>query len=472
MSFYTEEKERSHHFILALRMGLPIFLLSAVSLFTLFSQLHTTLSSLIILSLILLAMAIYFLFFLINQSSYEHITDSVTHTFTPEYFFKLYARWSKTQTCTFVMITIDNLALINERYGMKNGDLILKEAVVQINDFFALKEIKKLPICKYKGGSFILLLLGEKENYSSILELFCAKYQENSINEIEVTFSAVVLDNKFFKQQEEVITRLYELQYAQKDKKIEDDYDDDVIPSELEYSVLRALECRRYSVATQIICCELASIVEVTFKLIDERGQYLHQSRFIPFLNRMGKIREYEEHLLEIVVKMASQGVVCHIIALSAVTLRNSLFFQYALELLQHYPEAKNKIVLLLDEKEYCPQIKRFREQLAQYRAVGYKIGLDRLGGNHTTLMYFKEFQVDFVRFDPLYSRHIKEEKYQNIIQGLNITAHLCGATTWIGMIEDGESDKIAKLLKINYRQGNYHGKITPINENIKEVLK
>jgi len=39
-------------------------------------------------------------------------------------------------------------------------------------------------------------------------------------------------------------------------------------------------------------------------------------------------------------------------------------------------------------------------------------------------------------------------------------------------MIEDGESDKIAKLLKINYRQGNYHGKITPINENIKEVLK
>ncbi len=472
MAFYTEEKERSHRFVLALRMGLPIFLLSAVSLFTLFSQLHTTLSSLIILSLILLAMAIYFIFFLINQSSYERITDSVTYTFTPEYFFKLYNRWSKTQTCTLVLITIDNLALINERYGMKNGDFILKEAVIQINDFFALKEIKKLPICKYKGGSFILLLLGEKENYSSLLELFCAKYRENSIHEIEIAFSVVSLDNKFFKDQEEVLTRLYELQYFQKDKKIEDDYDDKVIPSELEYSVLRALEYRRYSVATQIICCELASIVEVTFKLMDENGNYLHQSRFVPFLNRIGKFREYEEHLLEIVVKMAAQGEVIHVITLSAATLRNSLFFQRALEFLQRYPEAQNKIILVLDEKEYSPNIKRFKEQIAQYRAVGYKIGLDRFGGNHITLMYLKEFQVDFVRFDLLYSRHIKEEKYQNIIQGLNITAHLCGAITWIGMIEDAESDKIAKHLKINYRQGNYHGKITNINENIKEVLK
>lgn len=418
-------------------------------------------------------MAIYFLFFLINQSSYENITDSITHTFTPDYFFKLYNRWSKTQICTLVMISVDNLALINERYGIKNGDLILKEAVVQINEFFALKEIKKLPICKHKGGDFILLFMGEKEIYTPMVELFCAKYQENTIHEIEVGFLAVILDSKIFKDQEEVLTRLYELQYAQKEKKTDDNnftVEDDVIPAELEYSVLKALEYHRYSVATQIICCESASIVEVTFKLIDDKGKYLHQSRFIPFLNRMGKIREYEEHLLQIVVEMASKGVVCHVISLSSVTLRNGLFFQYALELLQHYPKAKNKVVFLLDEKEYCPQIKRFTEQIAQYRAVGYKIGLDRLGGNHTTLMYLKEFQVDFVRFDPLYSRHIKEEKYQNIIQGLNITAHLCGATTWIGMITDGESDKIAKQLKINYRQGNYHGKIMLMDKTSEQL--
>jgi len=467
---YTEEKERSHRFALALRMGLPIFLLSVVSLFILFSGPLATISSLIFLSLLLLAMAIYFIFFLINQSSYEQITDSITHTFTPEYFFKLYNRWSKTKTCTVIMISIDNLAIINERYSIKNGDNILRESVLQINDFFASKEIKKLPVCRYKGGDFLVLLMGEKENYISTVELFLAKYQENVIHEIEVGFSAVVLDSKFTKHQEEVLTRLYELQYAKKDKKMVDDQDE-TVPAQLESSVLDALKHHRYSVATQTICCDATPIVEVTFKLIDENGKFIHQSRFIPFLNRSGKMREYEEHLLEIVIKMASKGIGCHIVTLSAVTLRNGLFFQYALELLQRYPDAKNKVVFLLDEKEYCPQIKRFREQIAQYRAVGYKIGLDRLGGSHVSLMYLKEFQVDFVRFDTLYTRHIKEEKYQNILQGLNISAHLCGAATWIGMIEDEESDKIAKRLKINYRQGNYHGKIRLLEPTQGDIL-
>jgi len=33
------------------------------------------------------------------------------------------------------------------------------------------------------------------------------------------------------------------------------------------------------------------------------------------------------------------------------------LFFQFALELLQTYPEAKGNIVIIFDEKEYCHQI-------------------------------------------------------------------------------------------------------------------
>jgi EAL domain-containing protein (putative c-di-GMP-specific phosphodiesterase class I) len=204
---------------------------------------------------------------------------------------------------------------------------------------------------------------------------------------------------------------------------------------------------------------------ETIFKLTDSKGILIHQSRFVPLLNRLGKMREYEERLLKMVVKLSLTGDEKYVVSLSAVTLRNGLFFNYALELLQHYPQAKNKIVLLFEDKEYSPQMKRFREQIAQYRAVGYKIGLDKYGGNHNTMMYLKEFHVDIVRFDPLFSRHIGEEKYQNIFHGLNITAHLCGAATWMNMIEDAQSDVIAKRLKINYRQGNFLGKIRVINE-------
>ena len=469
MSFYTEEKERSHRFILALRMGLPIFLLSSVSLFILFSELRTTLASLIFLIIILLAVAIYFIFFLINQSTYEAITDSTTHTFTNDYFMKLYYRWNKHQVRTIVMISVNNLARINEQYGVKNGDIALIETLRLINEFFASKGIKKLPICRYKGGDIILIIRGEKEKNIPLIELFLAKYKNNTINEMEVSLLCVLLDTKFVKKYEEIITRLYELQYANKDKKSVAD-NDDILPALLEQSVLEALEHKQFSVALQELVGDKDKMSEITFKLTDKEGGFIHQSRFIPILNRLGKMREYEEHSLEISVKLAKTSDQNYVISLSAVTLRNGLFFNYALELLQRYPLAKNKIILLFEEKEYSPQMKRFREQIAQYRAVGYKIGLDKYGGNHNSMMYLKEFQVDYARFDVLFARHIGEEKYQNILQGLNITAHLCGAATWMSMIEDAQSDLIVERLKINYRQGNFHGKITLINEILKST--
>ncbi len=457
---YTEKKERSHRFVLALRMGLPIFLMSAIALYSLFSQAHSTVASLVVLALLLFAMAVYFIFFLINQSTYEHITEPITHTFTPEYFFKLFYNLTKRKTGTLVMISIDNLMGINERYGVKNGDEVLKNTAAQINDFFNSKEIKTLPLCRFKGGDFILLLIGEKEANAALIELFLAKHQDSLVNEIEVKLSAVLLDTKLIKQPKEIITRLYELQYANKEKKTFTDRDD-IIPHELEEAVLEALESQRYSIALQSVCCDKTPMSETSFKLVNEKGGLIHQSRFIPFLNRIGKTREHESNILELAVKLACTDTGRYVVTVSSVTLRNGLFFQFALELLQRYPDAKGKIVIIFDEKEYSPQIKRFREQVAQYRAVGYKIALDKYGINHTTMMYLKELDVDYVRFDPLYTRHIKEEKYQNIIQGLNITAHLCGAATWMNMIEDEESDKLVQALKINYRQGNFHGKIT-----------
>lgn len=460
MAYFTEERERSHRFILALRMGLPIFLLSVVSIFILFLQPLVTFTSLIFLIFLLLAIAVYFIFFLINQSAYEAITDSITHTFSIEYFSKLFYRWSSNNTVTIAMISINNLTMINEKYGIKNGNAVLVETVREINEFFTSKEIKKLPVCHYKGGDFIVLFKDKKEHIIPLIELFLAKYEEHSMNEMEIRLSSILLDTMHVKHFNEVITRLFELQYASNDKKTVTDTDE-ILPAELEQSVLDALTYQRYSVALQTVSCDKNSMSEITVKLTNQEGGFIHQSRFVPLLNRLGKMREYESHILEIVAKMGEKSSSVYVVSISAVTLRNGLFFQHALELLQRFPMAKNKIVLLFEEKEYSPQIKRFREQIAQYHAVGYKIALDKYGGNHVSMMYLKEFHADFVRFDSLYTRHILEEKYQNIIQGLNITAHLCGALTWITMVEDAQCDAIAKRLKINCRQGNYLDKIT-----------
>ena len=465
---YTEAKERSHRFALALRMGLPIFLLTAVTLFILLNQWTDTMfESFVLLSIALLAFIVYFIFYLIYQSSKENITDPVTHTFTPDYFLKHLDKARRKKVVTVMMITVNNLMGINERYGMKNGNAVLQQSVHFINDFFTFKKYDKLPVCRFRGGDFLLFLEGEKETYTPLLELFLAKYQDTLINDIEVRYEGVKLDTRIQTDTGEIVNRLYELLHSQReDKNIQGD--EEVEQGELGRQILSALEGQRYSLAQQKICCDQQGVYEISVKLLDEDGNYIHQNRYVPFLNREGKMRQFQCDILGFAAELASKGDDWYVLGIPPAILRNGYFFQYALELLQRYPEAKGKIILIFEEKEYCHQIKRFKEQISQYRAVGYKISLDRLGGYHTTMMYLKELEVDFARFDPLYARHIKDEKYRHILQGLNITAHLCGTRTWISMIEDEEGDKIARELRINYRQGNFIGKITPFKDNTK----
>jgi len=460
---YTEEKERSHRFALALRMGLPIFFLSSVTLFALLTQTYTTLTSLVILSIALLGIMIYFIFYLIYQSSQENITDTVTHTFTPEYFFRLFKKSIAKKTQTLVLISVENLWSINERYGIKNGDKALQSTVMKLDTFFREKKIEKLPVGRYKGSDFLVFLPGEKEQYLPFIELFLSKYQNHINDEIEIRLEAVMIDSRLGNDVELLVSRLYELHNDRVSSEKEDVYS----INELENEISEALEEKRFSIGFWPVYGDEDPVFDTTVKLIDSEGRFIHQSRYIPVLNRLNKMRRLESEVLEQIGALCDERNRNFVVTISSVTLRNPHFFEHALTLFERYPLARYKITLMFDEKEYCHQLERFAHQIAHYRKAGYKIALDRLGGYHTTLLYLKELEVDLVRFDPLYTRHIKEAGYQNIIQGLNLSAHLCGAKTWMSMIEDGITDTVAQSLKINYRQGNFHGSILTMEELI-----
>lgn len=459
---YTEQKEREHRFALALRMGLPIFFLSSVTLFALFSQTYTSLASLVVLSISLLGIMVYFIFYLIYQSTHETITDPITHVFTSDYFFQLATKALQNNTQTVMMISVENLWSINERYGIKNGDKALQNTVKKLDRFFREKGFDKLPIGRYKGGDFLAFLPGEKEQYRPLTELFLSKYQNFVNDEIEIRLEIVMIDSRISNNIELLTSRLYELHNDRITTEKEEIYS----INELEREIFDALEEKRFSIGFWPVCCDNYEMFDTSIKLVDSEGRYIHQSRYIPVLNRFNKMRYLESDILETI------GMLCNsndnrrfVLTVSSVTMRNPNFFEHALTLFERYPQARQKIVLMFEEKEYCHQLDRFAHQIAHYRKAGYKIGLDRLGGYHTTLLYLKELEVDIVRFDTLYSRNLKKEGYQNILQGLNLSAHLCGAKTWISMIEDGDADQIAQSLKINYRQGNFMGKISTLEE-------
>lgn len=459
---YTEKIERIQRFKLALRMGIPIFLLAGVLLFSLLTQyLEKVPVNFIIIIVGLLAVSVYFQFYLIYQGFNERVTDTITHTFTPSYLKKLFNKHKKDTTQTLILYSIDNISDINERLGMKNGDQLLYNVSTLIDTFFQSKGMKKLILSHYKGGNFIILLNGEQSDNRLLFDLFSTKIGDSKIEGVEIKSSGAVIDTKISNDFDKLVDRLFELQFeSQKRHQIIED--DKTNLNELENSILEALSAKCFSIMGQKIVYKDSDIIDVSVKLIDKNGKFIHQKRYLPIITRLGFRARYElikiEYILE---KIRVHPEYLYAITIAAEVLRD---YQFQLQVESLVSDAKKcQMIIIIEEKEYFSNIKRFDYILQNYRELGIKIALDGLGNNHTSQLYMKDLHVDMIRFDSSYGKKIRDKRYQNFLEGLNLTAKKMGLKTWIRLIEDETSASIAQEIGVDIISGNFSAKIASI---------
>lgn len=463
-----EEKERALRFKLALRMGLPIFILFLIVSISFFSIEQEDISSYYLVILIsVFAVMIYYIFYLIYQGQEERITDPITHTFSREYLNNYIKKQIQKGPYTILLISVRNLTEINSRYGLKKGDRVLYEVGQWIGAFLKEKEIERFPIGHYKGSDFLIGLPGTKERYQNLLDLMCLKFQNRTVDEIEIGLASAIVDTGYSRDIEQLTTRLFDIadeKMAYKQTLDEEEID----PTELEASVIQAIKKHSFSLMFQIVDeKETASMLEASVKLINDEGKIIHQNKFMPVIDRLGLRRTYDEMILEKVVKV-SENVPHNLIlalSLSPSTVRNNSFLERALTLLSNNELARGRIMFVLSENDYYDHPKRYNELLQAYRRLGIFIAIDNFGAFKSSMAFLKDLKVDVLRFDNSYGKHIKEKEYQDIVKGLNVVAQGLGLRSWIRMIEDESEEKIVTALGIDFVQGNYLGKIASLEE-------
>lgn len=463
-----EEKERALRFKLALRMGLPIFILFLIVSISFFSIEQEDISSYYLVIVIsVFAVMIYYIFYLIYQGQEERITDPITHTFSREYLNNYIKKQIQKGPYTILLISVRNLTEINSRYGLKKGDRVLYEVGQWIGAFLKEKEIERFPIGHYKGSDFLIGLPGTKERYQNLLDLMCLKFQNRTVDEIEIGLASAIVDTGYSRDVEQLTTRLFDIadeKMAYKQTLDEEEID----PTELEASVIQAIKKHSFSLMFQIVDeKETASMLEASVKLINDEGKIIHQNKFMPVIDRLGLRRTYDEMILEKVVKV-SENVPHNLIlalSLSPSTVRNNSFLERALTLLSNNELARGRIMFVLSENDYYDHPKRYNELLQAYRRLGIFIAIDNFGAFKSSMAFLKDLKVDVLRFDNSYGKHIKEKEYQDIVKGLNVVAQGLGLRSWIRMIEDESEEKIVTALGIDFVQGNYLGKIASLEE-------
>lgn len=455
-----ETKEREYRFKLALRIGLPIFALVIILISNTLITNYQSLDTLFYIEAILLILfSIYFIFYIIYKSFDIRITEAVTKTFTREFLYKyLKKEIEKNDEYTLLLISVDNLGDINNRYGIKNGDKVLKKVALWVGEYLQNKDIYNFPMGHIKGGDFIVGLKGTKNQYATILELMCLKSDDFMVDEIEVKITGGITDTAFSNELDYLIENLFEVRELNRNQKLLNKNSYDINPDKLESFVINAIKNRSFLVMTQDVFEDnKCAIKECFVKLKTPDANIIHQKTYMKILDKFGLMIDFDLMILEEnITKCCNNSKEMFAMNISPNSLRNPNFLAKAKELISRKTDIKNRLIFLLNETHYYSQINRYNSTLKIFRDMGVLIAIERLGAIHTSFLYLRDLDIDIVRFDSSYTKDIEDEKYKNIIDGFNVMAHEKGVKTWIKMVESEETKIKANELKIDYIQGKY----------------
>jgi len=353
----------------------------------------------------------------------------------------------------------------NDRYGIKNGDKILSKTSLWVSDYFQTKDIYNFPMGHIKGGDFVIGLKGKKEQYNTILELMSIKSDNLIIDDIEIEMSNAIIDTTFSNRIDYLIEKLFELQEINKNQT---QNEEDINPDKLESLVIKAIKNRSFIVMTQDIFSDDKVIMKECFiKLKTTDENIIHQKAYMKVLDRLGLMMEFDMMILEEnILKCCDKSNNIFAMNISPSSLRNPSFITKAKELIISNENIKNKIVFLLNEKEYYSQIKRYNTTLKMFRDIGVLIAIDRLGAIHTSFLYLRDLDIDIVRFDSYYTKDITDKKSKDIVDGFNVMAHKKGVKTWIKMVENKERSSNSLASGKLFVQGKYLALMKKAYEN------
>lgn len=465
---YSEIKERGNRFKTALKIGFPFFILVVVYL--LLIRLYELRDKEIVLLAILSMFYIYYIFYLIYSGFKSTLVDSVTKTFNRPHILELVGKWvKKHESGNVIMLKLVNIYDINDRYGMIFGDKILKELANKLNDFLIKKGYEKVPIGRYGGGYFILLIDEQESILRQIFNIFQSRQRNKGINGVELKIEIAMTSLKNNENKENIINYLlYQFEY--------DDTSEMLKPDVYDKLICKSIDNEEFIFSYQPILdlnTKKISIYEILIKLhVKEFGNFTNmQLRSV--VNRNGYERIFDEKMINALLKYLAKINLDVLICLhvSPVVLRNSKFRSFIKQKIQTNELNPNKFVFAFTEKKSYDEIKRFEEILHEYKKMGFKFLINHFGGNNASLEYIKWLPIDYASFDLEYTKYLKKPKYHEILHSYIILLKSLGIVSVVKFVETPYVYETLKKMGVDMLQGYMIGKPKIIEKRDDNVI-
>ena len=374
----------------------------------------------------------------------------------------------------FLLIGIDNLAMINEAYGMDVADDVIGLVAKRIESLMRNSDV----IGRYSGNKFGLILLGCPEEYIHIAaERLIASVGQDVIETedeaVSVTLSAgAVSIPKHSNEAQDIMRFAEETLYLCKDRPLEnfslyapsavrDNYRRNNI--EVASEIVDALNERRVKIVYQPLVHSATGQIEsyeCLIRIMDRHGEMIPNGQLIPVAEQLNLMRLLDHRVLEIAVqKLFDEPQVNLAINISANTIADSTWLDCLVANIGNKLHIGQRLTIEITETTLLGDMAYTNEFVNKLHALGCKVAIDDFGAGYTSFQNLKMMDVDVVKIDGSFianMRNSADDKF--FVKTMNDLAKHFNIKTVAEWVEHEEDVVTLREIGIDYLQGFYFG--------------
>ncbi|MFA7639587.1 MAG: EAL domain-containing protein, partial [Parvibaculum sp.] len=353
---------------------------------------------------------------LIRLSTYDELTGLLNRVRLKEALTEaMIASQRGRQSSAFLLIAVDNLALINDAFGFDVAD----EVIVSVGERLRSLARRGDSLGRYAGNKFGLVLRNcNEERLDGVCERMLAEVRDKVVmtgrGPVAVTVSAgsIALPGHA-SSVEQALARAEEALVIAK-QRLRDSHVVYTPSREREKARLRninvadelitALNDKRIRIAYQPIVDAVsgeAALFECLVRLEQPDGSILSAGHFVPLAEKLGIIGLLDYRVMELAVEaLRNNPDVTLSLNVSGRTTADRLWRETLAAHLETDPDLARRLIIEITETVAIHEVVELTEFVAMFRELGCKIAIDDFGAGYTSFRNLKTLDVDMVKID------------------------------------------------------------------------
>lgn len=378
------------------------------------------------------------------------------------------------QSCAFLMISVNNLSVINETFGIDVGDQVISEVGRRIRAKLRGGDV----IGRYSSNKFGLIMLGCGKGALRIAgERFIKAVRDTAIQTsagqltATVSLGAVIIPDQAKSVQDAMNFALRALDIA-KAKRFDClvAYEPPRAGDEprlrnksIAEGVIAALDENRMRIVLQPMMSAKSGrpeIYEALLRMERRDGSLVSAGEFVPIAEQLGLSRLIDRRTLELTVDLLKRHPELTLsVNVSGLTCSDQEWLTALRRLTLGYPEILRRMIVEITETVALEDLDQCASFVDTLNELGCRVAIDDFGAGYTSFKNLKRLNVDLVKIDGAFVKNLADDTSDQIFVKTMIelarTFEMETVAEWVG---DERTARFLEAAGVDYLQGYYYG--------------